>query len=265
MQDRPAVADVTRSNIANARVYAALDHAVLLLIGAMSDTNGVVELTEIGTPQWEGARQCLTWIQRLAQKPKRTRADALAVASELGCSRAHVYELLLRYQRDRRLTSLLPRRRGPERGRSLLSPEIDRLVHATIESCYLKRQRPRITELVTEVRRICHDRTLKPPSRKAISARLRLRPRKEIVACREGRKAARDRFAPVTGFRCRPGPVGGSTSTPAARVGKLCAGSLGATREGHPRGDSSPEGKNSNSLGRYSGRPARIGLVLWAF
>jgi putative transposase len=109
------------------------------------------------------------------------------VASELGCSRAHVYELLIRYRRDRRLTNLLPRRRGPERGRSLLSPEIDRLVHDTIESIYLRRQRPRITELVTEIRKICHDRRLKAPSRKAISARLR----KEIVASRRSKGRSR--------------------------------------------------------------------------
>lgn len=172
----------------------------------MNDTNGA-ELTEIGTTQWEEARRCLSGIQRLAQNPKRTRADVLAVASDLGCSRAHVYELLLRYQRDRRLTSLLPRRRGPERGRSLLSPEIDRLVHDTIETVYLRRQRPKITDLVAEIRKVCHDRRLKAPSRKAISTRLRLRPRKEIVARREGRKAARDRFAPVTGSLEATGPL----------------------------------------------------------
>lgn len=39
---------------------------------AMNDRNGLVELTEIGTSEWEEARRCLSWIQRLAQNPKRT-------------------------------------------------------------------------------------------------------------------------------------------------------------------------------------------------
>ena len=40
---------------------------------------------------------------------------------------------------------------------------------------------------------------LTPPGRKAITARVRRKPRSEIVARREGRKAARDRFAPAAG------------------------------------------------------------------
>ena len=37
------------------------------------------------------------------------------------------------------------------------------------------------------------------PSRKAISARLQMRPLREVVAKREGRKAARDRYLPTIG------------------------------------------------------------------
>jgi putative transposase len=68
-----------------------------------------------------------------------------------------------------------------------------------IETVYLTRQRPKIMDLVTEVRRKCHALGLTPPGRKAITARLRAKPRQEVTARREGRKAARDRFGPAIG------------------------------------------------------------------
>ncbi len=64
---------------------------------------------------------------------------------------------------------------------------------------YLTRQRPRLSDIETEIRSRCHTLRLAPPSRKAITARVRLKPRKEVMARREGRKAARDRFAPAVG------------------------------------------------------------------
>src|SRR4029077_15560831 len=53
--------------------------------------------------------------------------------------------------------------------------------------------------LLIEIRRRCHAVGLAPPGRKAIAIRLRKKPRKEVVAKREGRKSARDRFGTVTG------------------------------------------------------------------
>lgn len=73
------------------------------------------------------------------------------------------------------------------------------MIEETIDSVYLTRQRPRMTDLVEEIRRRCHALGIAPPGRKAIKARVQAKPRREVVARREGRKAARDRFGPVTG------------------------------------------------------------------
>lgn len=69
---------------------------------------------------WDEARRCLPVIRRLAENSARKRSDVLAAAAELGCGPTHAYALLRRYLADARLTSLLPHRRGPERGISLL-------------------------------------------------------------------------------------------------------------------------------------------------
>ena len=157
------------------------------------------ELSMVGAAAWDEARRFLPVIRRLAENPARTRRDALAAADELGCGPTHVYALLRRYLRDARLTSLLPRRRGPERGGSLLDQEVDALIGEVLDTVYLTRQRPRIVDLVEEVRRRCVAGGLGIPSRKAITARLRARPGREVVAKREGRKAARDRYLAAVG------------------------------------------------------------------
>jgi hypothetical protein len=81
-------------------------------------------------------------IQKLAKTERRTRAQVVAAATELGYSRAQTYVLLNRFLADPRLTSLLPRKRGQTRGNSRLSLELDQLVDEAIETVYLSRQRP---------------------------------------------------------------------------------------------------------------------------
>ena len=165
----------------------------------MSTTDTAPELSSVSAEQWEQARQRLPIIRELANNPNRTRAQVVAAAAALGRGPTQTYALLRRYQSDPRLTSLLPPHRGPLPGYSRLTSEIDSLVDQAIETVYLSRGRPRVADLVTEVRRRCHELGLNAPGRKAITIRLEAKPRAEIVARREGRKAARDQFAPVRG------------------------------------------------------------------
>ena len=157
------------------------------------------ELSLVDAAGWEEARRYLPVIRGLAENPARTRRDVTAAAAELGCGVTHAYALLRRYLADARLTSLLPRRRGPKRGTSLLDEPVDALIREVIDGVYLTRQRPPIVYLVDEVRRRCVAAGLPAPSRKAVTVRLRARPAREIVAKRQGRKAARDRYLPALG------------------------------------------------------------------
>lgn len=158
-----------------------------------------VDISQITETQWEEARRCMAIIQPLANSRSRSCADADTAAQELGFSRAQIYVLLQRYLADPRLTSLLPRRPGPDRGQSKLSSEMDELIDKAIETEYLTRQRLRVSDLVLEVRRRCHLEGLTPAGRKAIARRVRAKPRFEALSKREGHKRARDRFAPAVG------------------------------------------------------------------
>ena len=165
------------------------------------------ELSMVDAAAWDEARRCLPVIRRLAENSARKRRDVLAAAAELGYGPTHVYALLRRYLADARLTSLLPRRRGPERGISLLDQEVDALINEVIDNVYLTRQQPRIVHLVDEVGAAASQQVWSQPSRKAITARLQMRPAREVVAKREGRKAARDRYIPAVGSLEAPWPL----------------------------------------------------------
>ncbi len=166
----------------------------------MSDDRGIADITLVSEQQWAEARRCLPVISKLANISHRTAADIAAAVNELGRSRSTVFVLLKRYQADPCLTSLVPHRGGPSYGSSRLAAEIDRLVDDAIESFYLTRQRPRISDLVTEIHRRCHAKGFRAPSRKAITARVRAKPASVVMERREGKKAASNRFRPVTGL-----------------------------------------------------------------
>lgn len=165
----------------------------------MSDEPTAPELSAIPESAWAEARRCFPVIHRLANTPARRRSHVVAAAAELGYSCSLIYKLLARFITDPRLTSLLARPRGPRQGGSRLSSEINQLIDETIESVYLSRQRPRLTDLVTEIRRRCRASGLEAPSRKAVTARVKAKSRREIVARRHGPKAARDQYAPAIG------------------------------------------------------------------
>jgi putative transposase len=165
----------------------------------MINPRSAPELSSVGTVLWEEARRRLPIVRQLVDDPGRTRKQVVEATAALGLGVTQTYALLRRYQADPRLTSLLPHHRGPARGYSRFTSEIESLIEDAIEAVYLTRQRPKLMDLVTEIRKRCHALGLSAPSRKAITTRLRLKPRKEIVARREGHKAARDQFAPATG------------------------------------------------------------------
>ena len=165
------------------------------------------DVTTVAEATWAEARRRLMIIRPLAENPFRTKADVRAAAEQLGCGVIRAYALLARYMAEPTATNLLPRRRGPSRGASKLPAEIDALVDQAIESVYLTRQRPRISDLELEVRRRCRALGVPAPSRKAIAARVRNKSSETLIGRREGRRAARERLAPVLGSLESPGPL----------------------------------------------------------
>lgn len=168
---------------------------------------GTPDLSGVPAAQWQEARRRHAAIRALAETPTRTRADAAATATVLGVDISFVYKLLARFEADPRVTSMLPRRRGRKDGDLVLASAVDEVIQAAIDEMFLTRQRPRVSDLVTEIRRRCWTLGLPRPSRKTVQKRINQRAPREVLAKREGRKAARDRFAPATGVLDAPWPL----------------------------------------------------------
>ncbi len=173
----------------------------------MSGPATAPDLANIPAGDWKKARRRLAVIGELARLTERTREDAEDAAAELNISLSQLYRLLGRYEADPRLTSLLPDRSGPRAGKIKITAEVDEVINIAIDEYYLSRQRPKISDLLIEVRRRCRALGHPLPGRKAVRLRLAQRPAAEVTARRNGRKAARDRFAPATGSLDAPWPL----------------------------------------------------------
>lgn len=86
-------------------------------------------------------------------------------------------------------------------GARLLSPEVEALVTAAIEDFYLTRRGPTVSQLMREVERRSAELGLVPPSRKAVTARIRLRDQVEVLRRRHGDAHAPSSAASSAGSR----------------------------------------------------------------
>jgi putative transposase len=121
-------------------------------------------------------------------------------ADSLGLSAAQVYRLIARFRANPTAGSLVVTRPGPTKGSRLLPVEVERRIEGAIDTIFKTRERPTLEKLRRDIRKDCKAAGLKPPSRKAIQARVSARSLRQIVRAREGAEMARQRFAPV-----RPG------------------------------------------------------------
>jgi len=156
-------------------------------------------LHKISEAAWCEAVRREAVIRPLAQcvRPGRT-AVALA-AKHLELSVAQTYRLLRAFRSEPVTQSLVVASGGRKKGARLLPPAVEAAIERGIEAVYKTREKPRLKRLFRQVRHDCIAAGLKPPSLKALLARVSARSLKEMVAAREGPDAARDRFSPAVG------------------------------------------------------------------
>jgi len=151
---------------------------------------------------WREAAAREAVIRPLARKDRLSASDIANACHTLGISRARLYVLLDRYRAAPVTSSLAALPPGPEKGSRRLPDEAEAVIVEAIRTCYRTRQKPTVTALHTEVRRLSRSRGLEAPSWKAVRARVDLVERRVLTHDREGAKAARDRFEPVVGEYC---------------------------------------------------------------
>ena len=131
-----------------------------------------------------------------------------AAARQLGITRAYCYRLLGRCRANPTVTSVLPGVRGRARGARILPPETEALIETAIDEVYLKRGRPTVAMLMREIEKRSFESNLKPPSRKAVTVRIRQRDQRLVLRQRLGAAFARAKLGRVVGHLSLDEPLG---------------------------------------------------------
>jgi len=81
----------------------------------------------------------------------------------------------------------------------MVPDEVEALIEDHLMRYYLRRERSSLARVVSEIRCACGERGFQLPTRRTVQRRLDAMDAREVSKAREGTKAARQRFAPVTG------------------------------------------------------------------
>jgi putative transposase len=94
---------------------------------------------------------------------------------------------------------LVPQKRGRRAGITVISSEVEAVIDEHLHRYHLRRERPSLSRVVTEIRIACGERGLQAPTRRTVQRRLDAMDEREILKAREGARAALQRFGSVPG------------------------------------------------------------------
>jgi putative transposase len=156
---------------------------------------------------WREARSRAAVVARtLPDAPAARRLTVAEAARELGVDRSTVFRWRARFEVERRLSALLPRRRGRPKGHYRVDPKVDELVEMQIQTFYLRPERPSIRKL-ERIHAECHRIDLPPPNWRTIRLRIERLDARRAMMRREGAAAARTVFTPVVEEYRSAGPL----------------------------------------------------------
>src|SRR5208283_1583101 len=127
------------------------------------------------------------------------RLTANEAARELGVELSTYYRWRRRYEPNRRVSALLPRRKGRPIGASMIDIRVEEVIDANIRSFYLTLERPPVKELLLRIHADCDAASLPKPIWRTLKRRLDRLNAQLLVAKREGANAASAVFDPVIG------------------------------------------------------------------
>ncbi len=121
------------------------------------------DVQQLSDAHREIAQHRLAVIRPLLEQDHYGLYDVQVQAKANDYSTATLYRWLQRYQHSGLLSALVPCPRGASPGQRRLQPEIDAIIDATIEDCYLNEQKPSVRHTAIEVERRCRNAKLTPP------------------------------------------------------------------------------------------------------
>jgi putative transposase len=162
----------------------------------------------IADEDWTEARRRAAIIDlTLPDRTKTRRLSTKEAARELGINLSTLYRWRKRYEIDRRVSALLPRREGRQIGASLIDRKVEDVIDDNIRSFYLTRERPPLRELLLRIHADCAAARLPKPIWRTLRRRLDRLNARYVVSSREGAAAAAAVFDPVVGEYLADAPL----------------------------------------------------------
>jgi putative transposase len=155
------------------------------------------ELVLVPDEDWQEAQRRFSIIRPLLGVPRRSSEAVAEAARQADVHPITLYRWIKIYEQTERVSSLIPVKRDGGRGRSRLTPEVEKILNATIEDHYLKKQKRSIQSTCKEVERRCKNAGLPPPHSNTVRNRIAALSDQHKLKARMGAKAVKQKFSPV--------------------------------------------------------------------
>jgi putative transposase len=187
-QDRARIRDGTNEELRDVAIseLRSLSYLPAAELDARLDQQRTVDPVE-----WSLAEKREATIRKILTDDGPTKERVRVAAVALGMSARAVYRLVARYRISAQTTSLLPRRRGPNKTHRRLGDARERLIADAIERRYLVRPCTPMEEVYRNVKKRCRELSIPAPARGSVLARIRDLDTRHVARRRLGSKEAR--------------------------------------------------------------------------
>lgn len=158
--------------------------------------NGYIykDIDDIADEDWKTIEKRLTAIRPLLKGASRYEIEEHA--KEIGVHFTTLYKWLQGYKTTGTLTGLLPQKRGRKEGTLFIPQDVEQIIQETIQNDYLIKDRPSIKSVINKIKIKCLERNLSFPSNSTIRNRINKITKYELLAKRNNKNTAKDKFEP---------------------------------------------------------------------
>lgn len=159
-----------------------------------------LDLRAISDKDWNIAKKRYEAIKPILDDDNlKTPALYLEQAKIINVHYATLYRWKMRFLKSRKITSLIPFKKGHPENVNKLNSEIENIIVETIDNFYLKEQKPSIVKTWEEICIQCSTKGLKPPHINTLRNRINLISDYKRLKFREGKKTADEEYQPKIG------------------------------------------------------------------
>ena len=119
---------------------------------------------------WAKATRIARELERIIDEAAPVREAVVRAASELRLSTRQVYNYLVRYREERRISALLPRTSRTRKSR--ISPAVESIIAMTLREMWLRPEQPDLAPIVEDIRARCAQEGHTPPAYVTVARRI---------------------------------------------------------------------------------------------